>query len=169
MKKNKNSTKKKNNKNSFIHDKLELIKKHKLIIIVIVSVIIWLILLISFYINHRIISKQKEELETSLTKISKDYYEKFYYDEVKRLSMTTNEDDKSPEKTSTYLISQFKDVGVKISLTSLNVYENGKYKSEIAKFTKENCNKDKTVAIIYPQKPFGKKDYRVKIRLDCKI
>ena len=51
----------------------------------------------------------------------------------------------------------------------MEYYSTGKYKKEIATFKskKKKCDKKNTRVIIYPQKPYGKTDYKVKIELDC--
>ncbi len=103
--------------------------------------------------------RENESLEDSLKDMATDFYENFYYDQVKQIS-----------KEEDYL-SKFETIGIKISLENLKEFDNGKYISKIDKFvnskTKVSCNKYNTVAIIYPIKPYGKNDYEIEVNLEC--
>ncbi len=102
---------------------------------------------------------EQDSLENTLKDMATDFYENFYYDQVKQIS-----------KEEDYL-SKFELIGIKISLVNLKEYDNGKYISKVDRFvnskTKVSCNKYNTVALIYPKAPYGKVDYEIEVNLEC--
>lgn len=103
-------------------------------------------------------------LESSLTKslktMGEDFYTEYYYPEISK-------DKSSAEVTA--ILEKFKDIGIKIDLDNLSRYNDGANEEEIAKFKYNGkaCNNKTTRAIIYPKSPYGKKDYKVEVELDC--
>ena len=101
--------------------------------------------------------KKKVELETELKELGKDFYENFYYDLVVK--------DHGVDQ-----ISKFKDVGIKVDLSNLERYKSEnveKVKLFVNPKTNEECNKNNSKVIIYPEDPYGKTNYRIDIELDC--
>ena len=66
-------------------------------------------------------------------------------------------------------MDKYSGIGFKISLENISSIDNGKYKEEVESFGSKNkkCDKLNTRAIIYPEKPYSKKDYRIEVELDC--
>ena len=102
----------------------------------------------------------ENNLNKSLTKMGEDFYTEYYYPEISK-------DKSSAEVTA--ILEKFKDIGIKIDLDNLSRYNDGANKDEIAKFKNNGkaCNQKTTRAIIYPKSPYGKKDYKVEVELDC--
>jgi len=100
---------------------------------------------------------RKEAIENDLTKMAQDFYENFYYD-----SITSD--------LGTSQISKFEDYGIIIDLNILSRYKQ-EYSDKINSFkhpkTNQECDREKTKAIIYPKDPYSKTDYDIKIELDC--
>ncbi len=99
-------------------------------------------------------------LENDLEVMGKDFYENFYYDQLKS----------SDEERSEFL-SKFQSQGIKINLSNL-VRSNKEVNEEKAKEfvnpkTKEPCDMENTKVIIYPKSPYGKKDYTIEVDLVC--
>lgn len=125
--------------------------------IAIVSVCTVVVIAIGFVYFGGSSKRTQAKLESDLKALGKDFYENFYYDLVVK--------DNGIET-----ISKFKTIGVKVSLDNI-----GRYKEEnadiIKKFvnpkTKEECDKNSTRVIIYPQAPFGKTDNVVEVELSC--
>ena len=98
---------------------------------------------------------EKTVLEKKITKLGKDFYENFYYDLI-------------TEEHGVDQISKFETVGIKANLVTLEKYKK-ENEEKMARFKKNKCNTENTKVIIYPMKPYGKKDYRIKVKLDCKL
>ena len=99
-------------------------------------------------------------LNNSLKKMGEEFYTEYYYPEISK--------DKSSAEVTT-ILEKFKDIGIKIDLDNLSRYNDGANEEEIAKFKNNGkaCNNKTTRAIIYPKSPYGKKDYKVEVELDC--
>ena len=114
--------------------------KKILIIIVIVLLLIGLILGIHSLKNKSEDNKAKEKI----TAIAKNFYEETYY-------LTSNKD----------ILKTFNEIGIKISLEELIEFEeetNDYYEYDTSK----------SFITIYPQKPYEKEDYIIKISLKRK-
>lgn len=128
-------------------------------IVIILAIII--VLVVAFIIFKPGKQTLKEELTQELKTMGEEFYTDFYYVEI------------SKNKTSdevTEFLSKFSDVGVKVNLDNLSRYDSEKNKEKIKKFKNEkneSCNQSTSQAIIYPKSPYGKKDYKVKVELDC--
>ena len=89
-----------------------------------------------------------------------EYYSEYYYDSLKE-----GREKEDFEK----IMAKFSGIGFKISLDNIVNIKNGKYKEEVESLgsKKKKCDKLNTRAIIYPEKPYGKTDYRIEVELDC--
>ena len=130
--------------------------KKKLIIIAasIVILIVLVILSITVFFN-------KERITTKKVKsMGVDYYTNYLYGALSK--------DMSKEDLNNVL-EKYSLVGIKVNLELIEKYDSKKYKEVIKKLEskKYKCNKSTTRAVIYPQKPYGKTDYKVEVELDC--
>lgn len=98
----------------------------------------------------------EKRAEARLNQISKIFY-KYYYED------NSNKDDKDAVKV---FLSKYAASGLTIRLKDMKVYIDSK-KVENYKALK-NCDEEKTKVIIYPQTPYGKDDFKIKTKLDCK-
>ena len=139
-------------------------EQNKIIKVLLLCLIIIIFLcLFGFGINKiikSITSPKKDELTLYLEDMGKEFYEEFYYEQ---LGSTLKEKEK--------FLSQYKDIGIKISLSTLSKYRGNKFKNMIDKFinkdTKEQCNINTTKVIIYPKAPYEKDSYKMVTEIEC--
>ena len=128
-------------------------KKNLVLIFALIALIIVVIVVVS--INP---FKKKEEkivsdttLEESIASVAINYYEDFY-------SKLDNPGD---------ALKDFSEVGLTKHLTELNEFK--EFDTEIANTLKEKeCDYNTSKIIIYPEDPYGEKDYTFEVILDCK-
>ena len=128
------------------------INKKNIFIIVLVVVIILLCL---YFLIFKMDSK-KYKYTKELKKIASEYYED-YYDRFEKFNYTSDQIEKE--------LSKYKENGRKDTLDTLSRIDVTKTDEILSKF--EGCNIHNTNAIVYPYEPYGKKDYKVVITLDC--
>ena len=122
-------------------------KRSVLTIILSSMLIVILTLLITSFNNPERIVKQ------GLSAIVTDYYENYFYPNL----IGNSSSEESLEKImSRYTTSGF----AVISLRQLLLFDNGRY-AESAAVLRSHCDENKTFVRIYPEAPFGKKNYRV--------
>lgn len=100
-------------------------------------------------------NKKKEEaitLEKELENIGVYFYENHYY-------TTLNEEQKRK-------LSDFSNNGIKIDIKNIELLVPIE-ESIKNKFHDRNCNYDKTKITIYPEEPYGQKDYTISLELFC--
>lgn len=98
----------------------------------------------------------EKRAEARLNQISKIFY-KYYYED------NSNKDDKDAVKV---FLSKYAASGLTIKLKDMKIYIDSK-KVENYKALK-NCNEEETKVTIYPTTPYGKNDFKIKTKLDCK-
>ena len=133
--------------------------KRTIMILSIFAIMVVLILLVIFIFSVAVVSREKM-LTKSLTNMATDYYENFYFEQVGISTGVSREE----------FLANFANIGIKINLENLEVFQEGKYKKEIEKFMKpkkSKCDKFNTKAIIYPKRPYGKNDYELEVNLEC--
>jgi hypothetical protein len=117
-------------------------------------IIVLVILSITVFLN-------KERIITNkVKKMAYEYYSEYYYDSLK---------EGRKKEDFERIMDKYSGIGFKISLENISSIDNGKYKEEVESFGSKNkkCDKLNTRAIIYPEKPYSKKDYRIEVELDC--
>ncbi len=129
-------------------------KKGMVIVGVIAVLIVVLILLFVLKDNTKV------NLESTLKDMGIDFYENFYYDKA---------GDSDEERAA--VLQKYKEIGIKINLDNLQRYNSEQNAPKIKEFvnpkTKEQCNFDDTMVIIYPKENYGKKDYDIKVNIVC--
>jgi hypothetical protein len=119
-----------------------------------VIIIVLVVLSITVFFN-------KERIITNkVKKMAYEYYSEYYYDSLK---------EGRKKEDFEKIMAKFSGIGFKISLDNIVNIKNGKYNEEVESLgsKKKKCDKLNTRAIIYPEKPYGKKDYRIEVELDC--
>lgn len=132
-------------------------KKKSLILgvgtIIIIALIILLVLFLSGDSKEASLKKYMEEMGTA-------FYEELYYEQI----------GKNDEERAKFL-KNFADIGIKINLDGLSRYKTEENKEKLDSFknpkTNEECNKQDSKVVIYPEEPYGKKDYRLEVILEC--
>lgn len=137
------------------------IKINKKVVIMIISIIILVIfasIILFFTLNKS--EDESLKLSSSLKNLGIDFYENFYY---KQIGKTDNERKEFLEK--------YKDIGIKVSLDNLSRYKKDDMDDILKQFindkTKEECNRNSSMVIIYPKDPYGQKDYTIDAILVC--
>lgn len=137
------------------------IKINKKVVIMIISIIILVIfasIILFFTLNKS--EDESLKLSSSLKDLGIDFYENFYY---KQIGKTDNERKKFLEK--------YKDIGIKVSLDNLSRYKKDDMDDILKQFvndkTKEECDRNSSMVIIYPKDPYGQKDYKIDSILAC--
>ena len=101
----------------------------------------------------------ESKLKRELNNMAKDFYETYYYPGIVNVE---NKDQ---------ILENMHDVGIKISLNNLMIYNNHKNEDKLELFkndkTNEECNKEETKVIIYPHKPYKETNYKVEVVLSC--
>lgn len=127
-------------------------------IISIIILVIFASIILFFTLNKS--EDESLKLSSSLKDLGIDFYENFYY---KQIGKTDNERKKFLEK--------YKDIGIKVSLDNLSRYKKDDMDDILKQFvndkTKEECDRNSSMVIIYPKDPYGQKDYTVDAILVC--
>jgi ABC-type lipoprotein release transport system permease subunit len=122
-------------------------------IVVCIAIIILLIVLLSG-------NGEEEKLKKYMKEMGTAFYEELYYEQI----------GKNDEERANFL-KKYKDLGIKINLDGLSRYKTEENQEKIDSFknskTNEACNNKDSKVIVYPQEPYGKKDYRMEIVLEC--
>lgn len=140
-----------------VKDKKKLIRG----LIIIFGSIILVASIVTIIIKCATGTKSESGLKKELTKIGKDFYENFYYDEIG-----------STEKERKEFVKQFEEIGIKVSLNTLSKYKGEDKMNEVLNIfinpkTKKPCNINDTKVIIYPEKPYNKTSYNIKSEISC--
>lgn len=124
--------------------------------VLVLAIIIGIIIITTLIKNKT----NEKDLNSTLEKYGRGWYEDYYY-------VSTGEND---DAKKAYL-SNFNNVGIKISLDNLLRYERtlSDYKeiNWTNSKTHEACNQETTMVTIYPKETYGKSDYQISIYLDC--
>lgn len=122
------------------------------------GILLVLIITLSLFMIKK--DNQEEELTTILKELGSEFYEEFYYDKVGN----------NLEERRNFL-EKYKDIGIKINLDNLSRYNSEKNKEKIEQFvnkkTNQECDKENTMVIIYPNDPYEKDSYKEEIKLIC--
>ena len=123
-------------------------KKNKIVI----CVLIFAVLVLAFLLTENI------RLENRLKRIGKEFYSDYY---------TRVEKEKETKNVKGF-ISDFQNIGIKVSVNTLEKTNAKGNERVYRKLDRKKCDKAKTMLIIYPTKPYGKNDFKIKAKLSCK-
>jgi uncharacterized membrane protein YhiD involved in acid resistance len=101
----------------------------------------------------------EKKLNANLTTLGKQFYEEFYYPSQ----------EKSQEDVKTF-IKKFEKTGIKVNLENIakvSKVDKELVDSMINKKTKKKCDTTESYVIIYPEKPYGKTNYKIEVNLEC--
>jgi hypothetical protein len=128
-----------------------------------VIAIVLIILLVAFagYLSYSyfIGITPEDKLEKKLNKMTKSFYEDYYYDIVA--------DEQGNEDNIAVYLSKYAEKGLKISFDSLKAYYDNIGGMNYTEF--KDCDENKTIVTIYPKSPYTKTDYSLKVKLSCKL
>lgn len=101
----------------------------------------------------------EKKLNANLTTLGKQFYEEFYYPSQ----------EKSQENVKDF-VKKFEKTGIKVNLENIakiSKVDKELVDSMINKKTKKKCDAKNSYVIIYPEKPYGKTNYKIEVTLDC--
>ncbi len=134
-------------------------KKKRIIIIAAISLAVVIIGVLCFVLFGNKEVKNKKELEANLVKLGAAFYEDYYYPSQEKIQKDVKE-----------YMAKFEKTGLKINLENLSKIskiDQTLVEKMVNKKTKEKCDFEKTYISIYPQKEYGKKDYKIEVKLIC--
>mgnify|MGYP004495412695 FL=1 len=108
--------------------------------------------------NGTIVFSKEKRLSNDFQMLGQKFYTDFYYEQVST--------GKSKKEVSNFL-SQFKEVGIKVSLGNIEKYNAKDNNKKIKKLEKNKCSKTDSIVTIYPASPYGKNNYTLKVTLKC--
>lgn len=119
--------------------------------VVVIAVVVGLILFLG--------GSNEKKLNANLTKLGRQFYEEFYYPSQEKSQSDVKE-----------FVKKFEKTGIKINLE--NIAKISKVDKELVdsmvnKKTKEKCDAKNTTVTIYPEKPYGKSNYKIEVNLEC--
>lgn len=131
--------------------------------IVVIGIVVALIIILG--------GNKEKKLNANLNALGKQFYEEFYYPSQA----------KSQEDVKAF-VKKFEKTGIKINLE--NIAKISKVDKELVasfnatkadvsasvsnkKENKDACDAKSTYVIIYPEKPYGKTNYRIETHLEC--
>lgn len=121
--------------------------------VVVIALIVGGIFLIKSLFNN------ESELKNNLNTLGKQFYEEFYYP-----SQEKSQDDVKA------FVKKFEKTGIKINLENIakiSKVDKNLVDSMVNKKTKEKCDAKQSTVTIYPEKPYGKSDYKIEVNLEC--
>lgn len=131
-------------------------KKISIGICAIILVIATVSIGISFSSKNKELSP-REKLTQQLISLGNNWYEQFYT-AVKNENQEEN-------------LAKFKDNGIEIDLENLSRYDLKDVDIEqiIQEYENNKCDMKKSKVIIFPQEPYGEKDYKITPVLECEF
>jgi len=126
--------------------------------------LVLLVILAIVFFKDKIGGKSQTEIfKANLEELGREFYEDLYYPSTKN----------GDERARAEFLAGFKDQGLKFNIDNLSryEYEEEETQKKLDSFkndgTGEECDKKESKVIIYPEEPYGAKDYRVEIVLVC--
>lgn len=119
--------------------------------VVVIAIVVGLILFLG--------GSNEKKLNANLTKLGRQFYEEFYYPSQEKSQSDVKE-----------FVKKFEKTGIKINLENIakiSKVDKALVDSMVNKKTKEKCDAKNTTVTIYPEKPYGKSDYKIEVNLEC--
>ena len=119
--------------------------------VVVIAIVVGLILFLG--------GSNEKKLNANLTKLGKQFYEEFYYPSQEKSQSDVKE-----------FVKKFEKTGIKINLENIakiSKVDKALVDSMVNKKTKEKCDAKNTTVTIYPEKPYGKSNYKMEVNLEC--
>lgn len=123
-------------------------KNKKILILLIGIVILAIVIILSIFTFSKIDKENKREKE--MKNLGKSFYEEIYYKQLVDSDIELKD-----------FLSKYKENGIKFDLKTLV-----NYNDENKEFF-DNCNLEDSKITIYPEEPFEKDSYKIKLTLQC--
>lgn len=128
----------------------------------ILSVIILAMLVVILCVLMQVFVDKESTVKHKIEEISADYYENYYYDSINKDTSTDSE-----ENLPSNILEKYHERGlVIVPLRQLLLFDNRRHLDSAALLT-EYCDENTTYIRIYPDPPYGKKDYHVEYNYSC--
>ena len=120
-------------------------------------VIVLLMMMVILATLLQVFNTPERTVTGKIQQMAEDYYENYYYDKVME----------SVDAPVSEVLSKYAEKGLdKMELEQLLLFDGGRYKSAGATL-KAYCDEKATYVKIYPEEPYGRKDYRVEANYAC--
>lgn len=129
------------------------VKKNNLKMAVIVIIILLLVYIVVLFATKDI------RLKKNFKNLGADFYSNYYYERISK--------DKNSKDLEVFL-KDFENIGIKVSFANLEKYSSKGNEKIIKKLKDAKCDESNSIVTIYPKKPYGKNDYKLDVKLDCK-
>ena len=119
--------------------------------VVVIAIVVGLILFLN--------KSNEKQLNANFTKLGKQFYEEFYYPSQ----------EKSQEDVKAF-VKKFEKTGIKVNLENIkkvSKVDQNLVKTMVNSKTKKDCDAKESYVIIYPEKPYGKTNYKIEVNLEC--
>ena len=119
--------------------------------VVVIGIVVALVLLLG--------GNNEKKLVSNMETLGKQFYEEFYYPSQ----------EKSQEDVKAF-VKKFEKTGIKINLENIakiSKVDQDLVKSMVNSKTKKECDKKESTVTIYPEKPYGKSNYKIEVNLEC--
>lgn len=103
--------------------------------------------------------KPESSIQNSLSEIATDYYENVFYDS----NIISNSSDKSLEER----LSRYSEKGFSRIFLRQLLLAKGPNHQKAANLLKKHCDEDKTYIQIFPEAPYGRKNYHINYVYSC--
>lgn len=138
---------------------------------VILTVIALAMLTMILFTIYNLIATPEFLIKREIENITTDYYENYFYSQIlENNSIDPNETNPAIiEPAMKSVMPRYAEPGfARLTLRQLLLYDNKKHYSSI-NYLSEYCDLDQTLIKIYPEEPFGRKNYRVDYSYYCKF
>lgn len=118
--------------------------------------------LVFIFAVYKLVNTPEKVVTGRIQSLTREYYEDYLYPKIKS---------STPENKFEEVMRKYAESGVDNSHLSLrNILLSGGTKNvKLAQEIGEYCNLDDTIIEIFPQKPYGKSDYKVNYNYSCKF
>ena len=137
----------------------------------ILTVIILTMLTVIGFTIFNFIATPEFLVKREIKSITSDYYENYFYNKIlENNSLDPNESDSSViEPVLSEALKKYVDTGfARLTLRQLLLYDDAKH-SGSSKYLSKYCDLDTSLLKIYPESPFGRKNYHVDYSYSCKF
>lgn len=127
---------------------------------VIIGVIIAVMIAVIVAIVVALLNTPERTTTAKIQEIARDYYENYYYDQLVKTSSAAG-------KTLDEALGHYSDVGFsKVNLSQLFLFDGGRHRNIRSSIT-NYCDETNTTITIYPDAPYGRKDYHIDYNYSC--
>ena len=137
----------------------------------VLAVIILAMLTVIAFTLYNLIATPEFLVKREVESITSDYYENYFYNKIlENNSINPKESDLSIiEPAMSKALEKYVSNGfARVSFRQLLLYDDRKHAAS-SNFLSEYCDLDKSIIKIYPESPFGRKNYRVDYSYSCKF